>query len=367
MDSVKRNVWCLLGLPFDAIDMETTIQRIHDSARDRTPCFISTPNLNFLIASQKDTAFKGSVINSDMSVADGKPLVWLARLLGMPIPERVAGSDLIEALIENKKGYRQLKVFFFGGQEGIAQLACEKLNAQEKGLRCVGFHNPGFGSIEDMSAESVIDEINQSGADFVIVSLGAKKGQAWIEHNRAKLDAPIISHLGAVVNFIAGNVNRSPKLLQNLGLEWLWRIKEEPSLWKRYFGDGIVFIYLLLTRMIPYAITQSLHNDHGKNLQIDTINDDVSKIIISLKGGISQDKSFLLDQHLQLTPTIRSVYIDINELEYFDASFMGHIQIMEKILEKKSIALRVFASSYQRKMFAYNSCSYLLDHGDNLA
>ena len=172
-----------------------------------------------------------------MSVADGKPIVWLARLLNIPIPERVAGSDLIEELIKNRTEHKILKVFFFGGEDGIAEAACEKLNSYNTGLKCVGSFNPGFGSIADMSSSEIIDQINQSNADFIIVSLGAKKGQAWIEKNRKNLNAPIISHLGAVVNFIAGTVSRSPKILQKSGLEWLWRIKEEPMLWKRYRSE----------------------------------------------------------------------------------------------------------------------------------
>ena len=227
----KRDVWCILGLPFDAVNMDCVIDILHTSVTNKTSCFISTPNLNFLVASQTENEFRNSVINSDLSVVDGKPIVWIARLLNIPIPERVAGASLIEELIKNKTKHKILKVFFFGGEEGIAEIACEKLSSHNVGLECVGSLNPGFGSIENMSADENIDQINQSNADFVIVSIGAKKGQDWIEKNRNKLNAPIISNLGAVVNFIAGTVNRSPKILQNIGLEWLWRIKEERSLW----------------------------------------------------------------------------------------------------------------------------------------
>ena len=245
MDDLDRNVWSLLGLPFDAVTMDETIGRIHHAVRTREKCFISTPNLNFLIASQKDSDFRDSVINSDLSVADGKPIIWMARLLNIPLPERVAGSDIIERLIENREGNKPIQVFFFGGLDGVAEQACEKLNAQGKGLQCAGFHNPGFGTVEEMSTSNIIDTINQSGADFVIVSLGAKKGQAWIQANKEKLEAPVISHLGAVVNFISGTVKRAPKILQRSGLEWVWRIKEEPALWWRYWNDGIALIRLL--------------------------------------------------------------------------------------------------------------------------
>jgi len=265
MDKFNRNVWWVLGLPFDAVTMDETIELIHNAVRTREKCFISTPNLNFLIASQKDSDFRNSVINSDLSVADGKPIIWLAKLLNAPLPERVAGSDIIERLIENREGNKPIKVFFFGGQKGIAQLACEKLNIQNQGLRCVGFYNPGFGTVDEMSSSEIIEEINQSDADFVIVSLGAKKGQAWIEENKDKLEAPVISHLGAVVNFIAGTVNRAPKIFQKLGLEWVWRIKEEPGLWKRYFMDGIGFIKLIILHLLRLILSNGKSNSNKQS------------------------------------------------------------------------------------------------------
>jgi N-acetylglucosaminyldiphosphoundecaprenol N-acetyl-beta-D-mannosaminyltransferase len=87
-----------------------------------------------------------------------------------------------------------------------------------------------------------------------VVSLGARKGQAWIERNRMRLHAPLISHLGAVVNFVAGSVTRAPRWMQQAGLEWLWRIKEEPTLWRRYAGDAVAFARLLLTQSLPLAL-----------------------------------------------------------------------------------------------------------------
>ena len=215
MNDFDRNTWCLLGLPFDAINMQEAVESVWQSAADKTPYFISTPNLNFLITSESDPDFRRSVINSELSIADGMPLIWVARLLGIPLPGRVTGSGLIEML--RKKGKytdKVINVFFFGGEAGIAERACLAIYKEQGGLVCAGFYSPGFGSVEDMSDPAIIDTINESNADFVIVSLGAKKGQAWIEQNRDKLFAPVVSHLGAVVNFVAGNVQRAPVWMQ---------------------------------------------------------------------------------------------------------------------------------------------------------
>ena len=113
-DVFERDVYCLLGLPFDTVDMAGAVQRVRDAAARRTSCFISTPNLNFIIGCRADSQFRDSVINSDLSIADGMPLVWIARLLGIPIRERVAGSGLFDQLRERTS--TQLSVYFFGGR-----------------------------------------------------------------------------------------------------------------------------------------------------------------------------------------------------------------------------------------------------------
>jgi len=240
------------GLPFDMVDKAETVRRLCEAMRDRRRLFLSTPNLNFLVAAQTDEAFKASVLQSDMSVADGMPILWLARKQGTPLPERVAGSDLFEAL---RRGAgrsvlgRPVRVFFFGGLPGVADAACQLLNdefAQGGSMQAVGALCPGFGDVEDMSGQEVLDCINASGADFLVVALGAKKGQAWITHNLPRLQVPVVSHLGAVVNFVAGTVRRAPEIWQQLGLEWVWRIKEEPALISRYWHDGLALLRLWL-------------------------------------------------------------------------------------------------------------------------
>ena len=248
----SRDVYCVLGLPFDALGMDGAVARVQDAVRERRPCFFSTPNLSFVTAAQRNPVLRDSVIRSDMSIADGMPLLWAARLMGVPLPERVAGSSLFTRLWHGTQ--TPIKVFFFGGGDGVAAAASERLNSGGGGLRCVGFDSPGFGSVQQMSGDERIERINASGAEFIVVSIGVAKGQAWIEHNRTRLQAPVIAYLGAVVNFVAGKVQRAPPWMQRAGLEWLWRIKEEPALWRRYASDGAMFARLLATRVIPYGV-----------------------------------------------------------------------------------------------------------------
>jgi N-acetylglucosaminyldiphosphoundecaprenol N-acetyl-beta-D-mannosaminyltransferase len=253
-NETNRNVHCLMGLPFDAVTLDEAARRVRQSALENDRCFISTPNLNFVIAARSDPEFRDSVLRSDLSLADGMPLVWVARLLGLPIRERVSGAGLFERLLADPG--EPVTVYFFGGPQGAAEAASRKVNGIQGGLRCVGFDSPGFGDLPSISTDEHIERINRSGAMFVIVSLGAKKGQRWIEMNRHRLRAPVVCHLGAVVNFAAGTVQRAPRWIQRVGGEWLWRIAQEPSLWARYWSDGLAFLGLLLREVLPLWVGQ---------------------------------------------------------------------------------------------------------------
>ena len=364
-NSMARDVWCIAGLPFDSINMNKAIKKVQVAAENNTPCFLSTPNLNFLIQSQNDNSFRDSVINSDLSIVDGKPLVWLARLLNIPVPERVAGSDLIDELIKNNAGYKPLKVFFFGGETGVGEIACEKLNSMHSGLKCVGSLNPGFISVDAMSTGEIIDQINLSGADFLIVSLGAKKGQAWIEKNRNELKAPVISHLGAVVNFLAGTVNRAPKAWQKIGAEWLWRIKEEPALWKRYFNDGVSFLKLLMLRVTPLYFTSIFFEKNRKKVKASiTLSENTGTTELILAGHFGVENVSDINKVFEkiLNSKIKSkVKILIEKNSYINSAVIAKIILFKRYLKELNQELVIDVNSkLVVRIFKYSCCNYLL-------
>jgi N-acetylglucosaminyldiphosphoundecaprenol N-acetyl-beta-D-mannosaminyltransferase len=291
----SRDLCFLLGLPFDVIDLDTAVARIRAAAASRTRLFISTPNTNFVVAARRDAAFRDSVFHSDMSLMDGKPLVWAARLMGIPVPERVSGADVFEAL--RLPGSDPMSVYLFGGQPGVAARAAANINSSQGPLSCVGFDEAGFGSVEAMSDDATIERINASGADFLVVSLGAAKGQAWIEHNLPRLQVPVVSHLGAVVGFIAGSVKRAPPWMRRSGLEWLWRVKEEPHLWRRYVSDGLVFVRLLACDVIPGSLRRRISsrpNEPAKN--VCEISESETSMTMTLAGALGRAELHPLKQ-----------------------------------------------------------------------
>jgi N-acetylglucosaminyldiphosphoundecaprenol N-acetyl-beta-D-mannosaminyltransferase len=326
-----RPVHCLFGMPVDVVDFVTAEQRIRSAVATRSRCFLSTPNVNYLIACQSNEAFRNSIVNSDLSVADGMPLVWLARLIGVPLRERVAGASLFEALRHGPG--KSLSIFFFGGPDGVAEAASRRLNQEANGLTCVGYESPGYGSIEDLSTECIIQRINASQADILVVSLGASKGQAWIQHNRHRLNVPVISHLGAVLHFVAGTIDRAPEWMQKSGLEWLWRIKEEPALTRRYWRDGLALLRLLTTRALPYALSLQRRKPDAYQLQRAAVElqENGHRCTLVLRGAWTwSNLAPLRESFLNACLAKKDLRLEMGGVTYLDSALVGLLMLLER-------------------------------------
>jgi N-acetylglucosaminyldiphosphoundecaprenol N-acetyl-beta-D-mannosaminyltransferase len=139
-----------------------------------------------------------------------------------------------------------------------------------------------------MSADAILDTINSSNADLLVAALGAKKGQAWLLRNHHRLQIPVRVHLGAAINFQAGTIKRAPARMRKWGLEWLWRIKEEPQLWGRYWGDGVVLLQLVLTHVLPLLILSPWHRLRWGGRAGDLLikrSENHKSVILSINGG----------------------------------------------------------------------------------
>lgn len=337
-----RDVRCILGLPFDMVDLAGAAGRVRQAVHERRPCFLSTPNLNFVVTAQHDAGFRDSVLQSDLSLADGMPLVWVARLMGLPLPGRVAGASLFERLRD--AAATPMRVFFFGGPEGAAERACERLNAQKAGLRCVGFDAPGFVPVEAMSEPARIERINASAPDFVCVALGAAKGQAWIVRNRPRLTAPVLSHLGAVVNFAAGSVRRAPRWMQRSGLEWLWRVKEEPALWRRYAHDGLGFLRLLVTRVLPQVLHARRHAPTAAQLAAASLesHDGGEGRVLRLRGAWSaMNDGPLRRAFAEAAPRDGALTLDLSATTQLDPAVVALIGLLWASRRERGAPLRI--------------------------
>ena len=353
--TIQRDVYCILGLPFDKVNLSQALTKVLMAALNQQGYFLSTPNLNFVVAARKDRAFYQSVVNSDLVVVDGSPIIWVARCLGLPFTERVAGSDLFLGLTAQTN--QPLTVFFFGGEEGVAKKAHEAINSHAHSLTSVGYHFPGFVDVEAMSTETIRQKINQLHPDLLVVALGAKKGQAWIEANKSQLKVGVVSHLGAVINFTAGQIERAPRRWQKVGAEWLWRIKQEPQLAKRYLLDAIIFLKLLIGNVIPlwlYGIWLKRRKQAPLTL---SQSHSGGQIVLSVGGSLQHS-------HLKAIKTVLEhiindqdvdVVMDWANLTYIDSAAIGTLLLLQARLtrQKRSLKIINLTSTIRRLLFLH--------------
>ena len=370
-DDLTREVYCFLGFPIDVIEMSSVIKRIELAAASSSTFLLSTPNLNFLANSQLDPEFQESLLLSDLCIADGMSVVWSARLMGIPIRRRVAGSDVLAELKAKRSSEPPLKLFLFGGSDGVASAASRAINAQSGGVHCVGLLYPGFGAVDELSGEEMIEKINSSGADFLVVALGSKKGQLWLKRNHNRLRVPVRAHFGAALNFEAGTIKRAPRILQSCGLEWLWRIKEEPFLWRRYWHDGKLLARLLHDNILPLAIYQ--HRLKNRRDSADAIITEVrgdSYFQIRISGyAIKQNVDKIIPSLRNATAMKQRTIIDLSNTCAIDSRVIGLFLMLRKALALKgSVGDPVFVglSTELKKVFRLSGVGFLLGAGCDL-
>lgn len=328
-DDFDRDVWCVLGMPVDNITIDGLVAAVDQAVAERRRLSLVTPNVNWLVRVGRDAQSRNETIVADLSVADGAPVVALAKLLGAPIRSRVAGSDLFEALRRRPRFARQpLRVFLFGGRNGAAEAAAKSLNAEAGGVEIVGWRNPGFGDVASMSDDETIAAINAVQPDFVLVALGAAKGQAWIDANQSRLNAPVLAHLGAVIDFAGGGIQRAPNFFQKAGLEWAWRIKEEPTLWRRYASD-FVSLFGMAVRCASASLTSiASHDSYDGEVECQLAGDEA---IVRLAGDINYGMRNQLRSVLRAAVEYdRDILLDFGGARSLDAAALGLLLMLEK-------------------------------------
>ena len=245
----------VLGMHFDALTVQQALDRFFELATmppGPHGCRIAaTVNVDFIVntycalkASPRNPALARVLRRAELVIADGMPLVWLSRLLGTPLPERVTGADMVP-LIAERAARDHVKLYFLGGKEEYTRSAAEILTKRYPGLEIAGIDTP-FVKLDDPDAEQtdreICRKINESGASILLIGFGNPKQEIWAERNRANLKCGIAVGIGGTFNFIAGAVKRAPDWMRHSGTEWIFRIIQEPGrLWKRYGFGLLVF------------------------------------------------------------------------------------------------------------------------------
>ena len=230
---VVEPVW-VWGVPFAAFSMADTIAAIDGLIAVGRPSYLITANVHYAMLTNEDAGLREINKRAAFILADGAPLVWASRWQGSPLPERVAGSDLIYEIsaLAAKKGYR---LFFVGGAEGVAAQAVERLCKLCPGLQIVGVESPPFREQSVAEQEALAVRIRTARPDILFTAFTMPRGERWLAANYQSLGVPVLANIGAAIDFAAGRVRRAPRWMQKCGLEWLFRLLLEPRrLFSRY-------------------------------------------------------------------------------------------------------------------------------------
>jgi N-acetylglucosaminyldiphosphoundecaprenol N-acetyl-beta-D-mannosaminyltransferase len=240
VDSLRKAV-NILDIEIDNLTLDEFLGQLSSGV-------VFTPNVDHLMKLQHDAEFMAAYDQADYRVCDSQVLMYAARFLGERMKGKISGSDLFPKFCEYHQHNEQIQIFLLGGAEGIPQLARDNINRRTGREIIIAAHSPSYGfekSTEECYA--IIDMINRSGANVLVVGVGAPKQEIWIAKYREFLpEIKIFLAVGAAIDFEAGNKPRSPDWMSRLGLEWLYRLITEPKrLWKRYLIDDLPFFKLL--------------------------------------------------------------------------------------------------------------------------
>lgn len=232
-----------LNTEIDNLTMNEAIDKAEELILKKKPSYVVTPNVDHIVKLETDEEFQNVYKNADLILTDGMPLIWISKMKGNPIKEKISGSDFFPKLCERaaKKGY---SLFLLGAAEGVASKAAENLKEKYNGLNIVGTYSPSYGfEKKDHEIKQIIKMINEVKPDILAVGLGAPKQEKFLYKYKNELNVPISLAIGASIDFEAGNINRAPKWMQNLGLEWFYRLCKEPKrMFKRYIIDDLKII-----------------------------------------------------------------------------------------------------------------------------
>ena len=246
MDRAARAKVKILNTELDNLSMAQLLRELKSGV-------VFTPNVDHLIKLQKDREFREAYDDADFKVCDGQIMMFAARFLGTPIREKISGSDFFPAFYLYHRNNPDTKIFLLGAAEGVAKKAQARINRRVGREIIVGAHSPSFGFEKDEAeCERILDIVRASGANVLAVGVGAPKQEKWIhryKHHLPSID--IFLAIGATIDFEAGVLERAPRWMSRLGLEWLFRISRDPKrLWRRYLVEDLPFFWLVLKQKL---------------------------------------------------------------------------------------------------------------------
>lgn len=245
----------ILSLKVHNLSFRQSLHSITNWGLQNRPGFVCFANVHMTIEAHRDPAFKKILDKASLVLPDGMPVALAHRLIYHQTQERISGMDFMPAILEQAH-HKSAKVFFYGSTENVLQLLEHQINLKYPGINIAGAISPPFRSLTETEKMDHINQINKSGAHFVLVALGCPKQEKWMAENYSFINAVLLG-LGGAFPVMAGTQKRSPVWMQRLALEWLYRFIQEPRrLFKRYFYTNSLFIWLLAKEILKQKMNR---------------------------------------------------------------------------------------------------------------
>lgn len=326
-----RRLLVVLGIPIDHLTMDEALARCDEfiavgRATGRTHQ-IATINADFVVNALHDPELRRILQEADMTTADGMPLVWASRLLGGSLPGRVTGADMVPALAARaaERGY---SIYLLGAREGVAVRAAEILQQRYPGLKIAGVYSPPPASVLEMD-HTVFERVRDARPDILLVAFGNPKQEKWIRMYAPELHVPICIGIGGTLDMLVGVTRRAPVWMQRYGLEWGYRLAQEPRrLLKRYLHDGIYFGYFfarqwwaMRKRMLVQRHSEATV-ETPVGVAMPTTGAALPTIQVRGRLDVMSSPAFLEHAHGALAQG-SSVIVNLAETEFVDSTGMG--------------------------------------------
>ena len=251
----------VLGVEIDALRMDEVVAAFERLIQRRQPALALSVNVDICMKIQRDPELRTIYRRADLVLVDGTPMMWAASFLGSPLPQRVSGSDFLLEFcrIAARRGYR---IFLLGGLPGVAEAAKHWLASRYPGITVVGTYAPPFGfETDERENARIVSMINASTSDVLFVGFGTPKEQKWLFTFRTQLHVSVSMNVGSSFDYLAGRLKRAPQWMQRWGLEWTYRLVQEPRrLWRRYLVEDPPFVYHIIRERLQ-SKTSSRHWD----------------------------------------------------------------------------------------------------------
>lgn len=231
-------------VPIDVLSFSEALDAVTALVEAKQGGFVFTPNVDHVVTVDEQPEFEAAYAKASLSLADGTPVVWASRLFDTPLPERVAGSDLVMPLL-GRAGQRGWRVAFLGAGPGVAEKAAEVAKARW-GTNVVSTDAPMVNLKDDAQIDAIAAKLAEAKADLVLMAFGAPKQELLIARIADRVRPSVLLGIGASLDFIAGTVKRAPLVFRKTGFEWLYRLAQEPRrLWRRYLVNDPKFLLIL--------------------------------------------------------------------------------------------------------------------------